>query len=40
MDIKIIPVRVKTYRFVSNLLFSESYYLLKSSSLIEKFGTL
>ena len=39
-DIKIILVQGKTYRVVSNLLYSESYCLLELSSLIDKFGTL
>ena len=39
-DIKIIPVKGKTYRVVSSLLYSDSYCLLESSSLIGKFGTL
>ena len=39
-DIKIIPVKGKTCKVVSNLLYSESYCLLESSSLIDKFGTL
>ena len=40
-DIKIIPIKEKnTYRVNSNLLYSESYHLLESSSLIDKFESL
>ena len=39
-DFKIIPVKGKTYRVVSNLLYSKRYHLLESSSSIDKFGSL
>ena len=39
-DFKIILVKGKTYGVVSNLPNDESYQLLESSSLIDKFGSL
>ena len=39
-DFKIISVKDKTYRVVSNLSYDESYCLFESSSLIDKFGLL
>ena len=39
-DIKIIPVKGNNYRVTSNLSYSESYHLLESSSLTDKFGLL
>ena len=40
MDFKVLSVKSKTYRVVSNLLYDESYHLLESSSLTDKFGLL
>ena len=37
---KIILVKDNTYRVVSNLLYNESYRLVESSSLNDKFGSL
>ena len=38
--VQIIQVKSNTYRIISNLSYSESYRLLKSSSLSDKFGIL
>ena len=40
MDFKIISVKNKTYRIISNLLYDESCHLLESSNLTDKFGSL
>ena len=39
-DFKVLSVKSKTYKVVSNLLYDESYHLLESSSLTDKFGLL